>query len=76
MNPEVLKLVKEAAGSDDVLPTSRFDELKIDSLEYVELMQAVEEQFHIQIPDDHMALLNTVAELGQYVENRLADVSG
>lgn len=71
MKDRIIALVKEAADVETIDESTRFDALDIDSLEYVELMQKVEEATGIQISDDDASRLTTVAELIRYVENRL-----
>ena len=41
-----------------------------DSLDVVELMMAVEEEFSIEIPDQEAEKLHTVGDLTKYIEDR------
>ena len=47
------------------------EDLGLDSLDSVELVMAVEEEFGIEIPDEVAEKLLTVPELLQYLEERL-----
>lgn len=47
------------------------EDLGLDSLDSVELVMAVEEEFGIEIPDEEAEKLLTVPELLQYLEERL-----
>lgn len=47
------------------------DDLGLDSLDSVELVMSVEEEFGIEIPDEVAEKLTTVPELLQYLEERL-----
>ena len=45
------------------------NDLGADSLNIVELVMQVEEQFDIEIPDEDAEELHTVADLKQYIED-------
>ena len=47
---------------------SKFDELGVDSLDKINLSFAVEEEFGIEIPDDSLNSLHTVADVVHGVE--------
>lgn len=53
------KIVMEAALADD---------LSIDSLDAVELVMALEEEFEIKIPDEELGKMKTVAEIIACIE--------
>jgi acyl carrier protein len=79
---EVAKQVKEVvrrhldvAGRTIDLSTRFVDDLGADSLALVDLTLALEEGFDIDIEDDDIERLRTVADAIAYVEQRLA-VSG
>ena len=64
---EVL-LVKET----EVLPeASLTDELGADSLDYIALLQALEEEFNIQIPDEDGQKLKTIDKAVAYIESKV-----
>lgn len=59
---------------EEVTPDATFvHDLGADSLDQVEIIMAVEEEFGIEIPDDDAERLTTVAEATAYVERRLAE---
>lgn len=47
------------------------DDLGLDSMAVIELLYKIEETFNIQIPDQDLAGLTTVASVARYVEGRL-----
>ena len=47
---------------------STFDELNLDSLDKINLSFAVEEMFHIEIPDESLNSLKTVGDVVRGVE--------
>ena len=54
----------------EVLLTSRLDEdLALDSLDMVELMFSVEEEFDLEITDEEAEAWKTVADVVSYVES-------
>lgn len=53
---------------DDIaLDKSFVDDLGADSLDIVELMMAMEEEFDLEIPDDQAENLRTVGDAVQYI---------
>lgn len=52
-----------------VKPESRLvEDLKADSLDIVELIMELEQQFNIEIPDEAMPKLSTVQDVVNYIE--------
>ena len=51
---------------------STFEELKIDSLDGINIVFAIEEEFGIEIPDDQAKLIRTVRDVVDGVEKLLA----
>lgn len=47
------------------------DDLEFDSLDIVSLTLALEDEFPIEIPDDHMDGFGTVAQIISYIEGRM-----
>ena len=48
--------------------TSFVDDLKADSLDVVELIMAIEEEFEIEIPDELLENVRTVGDVVNYLE--------
>jgi len=66
----VRSIVVEQLGidEDEVTPQSSFlEDLGADSLDIVELVMAVEEEFKIEIPDEAVENLRTVQDLINYI---------
>jgi acyl carrier protein len=51
---------------------STFEELKIDSLDGINIVFAIEEEFGIEIPDDSAKLIRSVRDVATGVEQLLA----
>ena len=67
----VKKIVVEQLGvkEDDVQPNSSFvDDLGADSLDTVELVMALEEEFETEIPDEEAEKITTVQQAVDYIK--------
>ena len=67
----VIELTKGTLQFDDkdIQPdTDLFQDLGVDSLDAVELMMAVEEEYGVKVPDDKLADLTTPAKIAAYVD--------
>ena len=59
-------------NADEVTENSRFiEDLGADSLDVVELVMALEEDFDIEIPDEDAESLLTVANVLKYIEDHI-----
>ena len=71
MKETLIKLVAEQVSRDesDISMESNFmDDLGADSLDTVELVLALEDEFNIEIPDDVASTLLTVGDVFNYLE--------
>lgn len=67
----VKKIVIEQLGvkDDEVTPTASFvDDLGADSLDTVELVMALEEEFETEIPDEDAEKITTVQQAVDYIK--------
>ena len=67
----VKKIVVEHLGveADKVAPDASFiDDLGADSLDIVELVMALEEEFGVEIPDDAAEKIGTVGDAIKYID--------
>ena len=74
MSEEVAAKVKEiivnqlGVNDDEVTPEASFvDDLGADSLDIVELVMAMEEEFGMEIPDEEAEKLTTVGKVVDYI---------
>jgi len=68
----VIEIVAEQLGVDKekvTAETSFVNDLGADSLDTVELVMELEEEFDINIPDDAAEKIQTVGQAVQYIEN-------
>jgi acyl carrier protein len=74
IEPRVKKIVAEQLGVNeaDIKTDSSFvDDLGADSLDTVELVMALEEEFECEIPDEEAEKITTVQQAIDYVNNNL-----
>nr|QCI08959.1 Acyl carrier protein [Wrangelia sp.] len=57
-------------GIDKVTSESTFSDLGADSLDTVELVMAIEEEFGIEIPDDDAAQMSNVSDAVKYISSK------
>ena len=73
VEPRVQKIIEEQLGveSDRVKSEASFiDDLGADSLDIVELVMAMEEEFDIEIPDEDAEKIATVQDAIDYVSSQ------
>ena len=73
---QVKHIIVEQLGVsvDEVLPEASFvDDLGADSLDLVELIMMLEEEFGGEIPDEDTEKIQTVQDAVEYIRNQRAD---
>ncbi len=71
---KVNKIIVEQLGVEEsqVLPEAKFiEDLGADSLDTVELVMALEEEFGLEIPDEEAEKILTVGDAVQYIKDRV-----
>lgn len=74
----IKKIVVEQLGvkEDEVSPESSFvDDLGADSLDTVELVMALEEEFDAEIPDEDAEKITTVQQAVDYIKKNKAEAA-
>jgi acyl carrier protein len=70
----VINIVKDQLGVPDVKPGASFvGDLGADSLDTVELVMALEEEFGTEIPDSDAEKIGTVQQAIDYIKAHLED---
>jgi acyl carrier protein len=72
---KVKKMIVDQLGvsESEVVPEAKFiDDLGTDSLDIVELIMALEDEYSIEIPDEDAEKMETVGDAIRYIEDRLA----
>jgi acyl carrier protein len=73
VNPKIKEIIVEQLGVDPErinAEASFIDDLGADSLDIVELVMAMEEEFSIEIPDEDAEKLRTVLDVQTYLESK------
>jgi acyl carrier protein len=71
----VTEIIVEQLGvaREEVVPEASFiDDLGADSLDIVELVMAMEEEFDVEIPDDDAEKIQTIGDAISYLKEKLA----
>ena len=72
---KVNSIIVEKLGVDDstslVPEANLLDDLGADSLDVVELVMALEEEFGIEVPDEDVESIRTIGDIVQYVGARI-----
>ena len=74
VDDKVKQIIVEQLGVDEGEVTSNasfVDDLGADSLDTVELVMALEEEFDIEIPDEDAEKMTTVADAIKYLESHV-----
>lgn len=70
---KIIQIIAEQLGvnEDEVIPEAGLiDEMGADSLDIVELVMAMEEEFEMEIPDEDAEKIVTVQDIIDYVKKR------
>ncbi|RIL06976.1 MAG: acyl carrier protein [Proteobacteria bacterium] len=73
LEDRVTEIIVEQLGvsKEEVVPEASFiDDLGADSLDIVELVMAMEEEFDIEIPDEDAEKIQTIADAISYIRER------
>ncbi|MBD3176597.1 MAG: acyl carrier protein [Armatimonadia bacterium] len=58
-------------GEDEITPDAKFvEDLGADSLDVVELVMRLEDEFDIEIPEDDTEKIQTVRQAVEYIESK------
>ncbi len=65
---ELLAEQLDASADDMTMSTDIANDLGADSLDVVELLMAIEDEFDIEVPDDKIETIKTIGDLVKYIE--------
>ena len=71
---KVKTVIVEQLGIDEAsvrMDSSFLDDLGADSLDIVEFIMALEEEFGIEIPDEDVEKIVTVKDVGEYISENI-----
>lgn len=73
VDKKIIQIIAEQLGinEDEVIPDAALiDDMGADSLDIVELVMAMEEEFEMEIPDEDAEKIVTVRDIIEYVKKR------
>ncbi|NLO89582.1 MAG: acyl carrier protein [Clostridia bacterium] len=72
---KIKRIVADQLGveEEEINEATSFEDLNADSLDIVELIMALEEEFDIEIPDEDAEKLTTVGAAVEYVKSKLEE---
>ena len=68
---KIKKILAEQLDADEekmTMETNIADDLGADSLDVVELLMSIEDEFGVEVPDDEIENIKTVGSLVSYIE--------
>lgn len=66
---EILSEQFDVAADEIQVDTALQDDLGADSLDVVDLLMSIEDEFSVEIPDEEVENIKTVGALVEYIEN-------
>ena len=75
MSEQIIEIISKQlrVDAEEITPeTSIMEDLGADSLDIVELLMAIEDEYNIKVPDEDVPNLKTVGDILAYVESRQA----
>lgn len=70
---KIIVEVKDISAEDIQLESRFAEDLEADSLDVVEMIMLLEEEFEFEIPEEVAEKLKTVKDVVDYIESRQAD---
>ncbi len=70
---KVRDIIVDQFGSnpDDVTADMPISDLSADSLDLVEMVMALEEEFNIEVEDEDIESFNTIGDIVEYINDRM-----
>lgn len=71
---KVKKMLADQLDADEnelTMETNIAKDLDADSLDVVELLMTIEDEFNIEIPDEEIENIKTIGDLTEYIQNNI-----
>ena len=68
---EILAEQLDADPEEMTMDTKIAEDLEADSLDVVELIMSIEEEFEVEIPDEEIENLKTIGDVVEYIQNNM-----
>lgn len=73
---KVRDIIADQLGVSDIesitMDTSMMKDLEADSLDAVEIIMALEDEFEVSVPDEEAENFKTIGDIVNYIENKIA----
>ena len=64
---------RDADAEEMTADTRIAEDLGADSLDVVELLMSIEDEFEVEIPDEEIENLKTIGDVVEYIQNNMND---
>ena len=71
MIKEILAEQLDADADEMTMDTNIARDLGADSLDVVELLMSIEDEFEVEIPDEEIENIKTIGELTEYIQSNM-----
>lgn len=71
---KIKKMLADQLDADEeemTMETNIAKDLEADSLDVVELLMTIEDEFDIEIPDEEIENIKTIGDLTEYIQNNM-----
>ena len=68
---EILAEQLDADADEMTMDTNIAKDLGADSLDVVELLMSIEDEFEVEIPDEEIENIKTIRDLTEYIQNNM-----
>ncbi|MCQ2455195.1 MAG: acyl carrier protein [Clostridia bacterium] len=68
---ELLALQLDCDADDMTMDTKILEDLGADSLDVVEMLMSIDDEFGIEIPDEEIENLKTIGDVVNYIQNNI-----
>ncbi len=71
---KIKKMLAEQLDADEddmTMDTNIAKDLDADSLDVVELLMTIEDEFNVEIPDEEIENIKTIGDLTEYIQNNI-----
>lgn len=68
---EILAEQLDADPEEMTMDTKIAEDLEADSLDVVELLMSIEDEFEVEIPDEEIENLKTIGDVVEYIQNNM-----
>ncbi len=71
---KIKKMLADQLDADEdelTMETNIAKDLEADSLDVVELLMTIEDEFEVEIPDEEIENIKTIGDLTEYIQNNM-----